>query len=317
MLVRQLNRLLLPKGSYKRQLLYLCISPRTNNNQVNARMAYEWNKDGLDLPGLPFDTFSWTGNTNLWKACQIFESNDIPRDVMIRLHETFLMFTRSAYISFTPEYYQYIAMDFPCKISTSLVSIGKSSLVSKIELLSQKHGNKSLACATYQVVAVDKGTRKSSIIPDWLREANPESTTKPRPTMMSALEIPKDDVDVFKYEVTVVPSDTDLYGHCNQNTYIRYCTDTATVAARKEKLKDFQYDMVHYTAKDVSVIYSGECTIGAVLTVHCWEDLTDNNALFFIIKSKDETIFHCTINFYSSQPTENANKSDDLASARL
>ena len=52
--------------------------------------------------------------------------------------------------------------------------------------------------------------------------------------------------DSHSYDVTVAASDTDINGHTNHTSYVRYCCDAAQVMVKAGTLQGFQVDIAKY-----------------------------------------------------------------------
>ncbi len=202
---------------------------------------------------------------------------------------------RAKAMSIFPEFYNRAKFHWPVTLASRIGHIGSTSMTS-IQELRDNQDNISLARDERKLVILDKKLRKPVEIPSRQSEMMKLLESEEKPLLIN---LPLPSGDVFKHNVYVRPSDTDMLHHVNQATWLQYCMDSAATGATKGYFQNFKIDPLALPVLKVQVVYSQEGFPGDVLSVSCWEDKERDDSLFFEITNTGagKTCVSCCIKF--------------------
>lgn len=192
---------------------------------------------------------------------------------------------------------------FPCKLSTEVISCGRSSfdLLSKITDL--KDGEV-LCWLAFKSTMVSMKNRKSDPIPDHIRYPLQSLARMNNPVVLKKYQPMSRPFKVFSYSCVMHPSDTDYNQHTNNRTYVQICLDAVSVAHMESDIFSYLMDPADFDIKSMKMWYVGESLLGDHLVCHTWPDESNGMIAHFQVDLKSKTIFHNSIEFYP--PTGNS-----------
>ena len=195
------------------------------------------------------------------------------------------------------------------ELAVYLVHIGRSSVHLYNEMM-DAHGHEFGKCLL-KMVFIDRTTRKSKAIPDWIRQdlkqdvnenllqlRSRETDLLKEANIPLTHTIPAKPEGAFHHSIKINPSEIDRNKHTNNTHYIRFCMDCASLALWDRKLPNFHGDVALYNVHKAKVLYSRETVLGDVLNVFVWPSEASPLELCFSIQNLGETIFSCIVSFY-------------------
>ncbi|KAL3836672.1 hypothetical protein ACJMK2_022094 [Sinanodonta woodiana] len=192
---------------------------------------------------------------------------------------------------------------YPIRASMCVSHVGDTSLTLDIVLFDCTTEEKLASCLT-KFVYVDLLTRKPGQLPSWMYmmtknvdESSPRTMSKPQ-----QLNIPS---DCFQFKVFAVFSDTDSNEHVNHSTYVRWCSDAASVAATTGNYSNFKMDIGSYSLEILEGYYIGELVVGDEAVVNTWQDENDYRKLYFAITKDSRRIFNAQFVYLNDIPSAN------------
>lgn len=145
--------------------------------------------------------------------------------------------------------------------------VGKSSFSYWRTLLDKETGE-IMAGSLNTWVYIDRSTRRPTELPVWFRRSfNARVPAEVQPPLDS---IPEKPVNTFTHSRVVAPSDTDIYAHVNQASYVMYAFDAAWHACEEGFFPSFKGNLHDYSTKDQNCLYMKEAKVGEVLNVDVW-----------------------------------------------
>ena len=199
-------------------------------------------------------------------------------------------------------------IDRPLFVSSRIMSLGKSTIDMQSDL-TDNDGVWLGSCKT-RFVVIDKITRKPTSVSKSLKDSLQEIVSGDRLEAMSPLRIPNSSssvtaLNVFSHSVRIRPSDMDWNSHTNHNSYIRLCTDVATVASKNGgHFKHFTGDICDYHVRRLRILYAGESSMGDLLLVRVWEKQGVDDTLCFVISKNLKPILHCSMQFFKNTKSQ-------------
>ncbi|XP_070556516.1 uncharacterized protein [Ptychodera flava] len=258
--------------------------------------------------GLPFDImheYDDAKKPNLWSHLKAFQSvrfhlwlTDGRLGDITRLQEetNTLLFLLGGVNHVSTKLYNLAAdsPQTPVMIRCFLNAIGRTSMGYGHELRTLE-SNELLGTLAVKVVCVDEKTRRPQAHPDWYINKYLPLVQEPETSLMKAHV---ENESCFRYKTTVLPSDIDNQDHLSYLSFLRYCSDCATVAFQCNAMKKFTGSFTQYKVKSVSLLYLSEANVNDELDIDIWEDGKQSDKLNFIISKAGEDIFHCSVQLH-------------------
>ncbi|GFO22931.1 hypothetical protein PoB_004943600 [Plakobranchus ocellatus] len=228
--------------------------------------------------------------------------------------ETFLDYTRISNQYFTfmsssefvmnPAMYDNDVPKWPVDMVFTQGYIGNSSIANKCEFFTCGDTDAGLDkillwTNTYQIVAVDKTTRKPTGLPDWFKDKFKGRGCMDKGFVLRPFQRP---ANTFALPFTVRWADTDGYNHTNFSTYAHWAVNalhaalliqsnsnehttnnvgtastglgegTASAAAAASALHGITKEIVARGLQKMQVTYMKECLEGELVETHVWQE---------------------------------------------
>ncbi|KAK3607794.1 hypothetical protein CHS0354_031291 [Potamilus streckersoni] len=190
---------------------------------------------------------------------------------------------------------------FPIRARISLSHVGMSSFSIDIVMYNDSTGEQLTSCVS-KLVYVDLITRKPSPIPSWFLEYQKNvykilNITVEKPKL---LNIPE---NCFTFRLRVYFSDKDTIEHVSQSTYVRWCSDVGSFAAKSGYYRNFREDIGVYPLERLETHYLGEMQAEDIAEVHTWQDITDFRELYFCVTKCSNVVFQAHFHFTNDIPS--------------
>ncbi|KAK7092307.1 uncharacterized protein [Littorina saxatilis] len=266
--------------------------------EVSADQTLSW----THFSHLSYDDFSRTETIQHWKLSKVFESGryhglyagvlDFPKIV----NRQFTLFVLGIEYTFHPDLWKVPkGMVFPFKISLEVVDMGRTSVTLFSQLVNTLDGRE-LATSRCKCVYTDRVTRRPVPWPQWIVHKYTPAINQKR-----SVDLPKAVPEVsalaYSYKVRVGASDTDINGHTNHGSYVRYCCDAAQAALKAGVLvlTPFHRDINRYPLKEHKIMYVGESAMGDNLQVLLWQPQGHEDTVHMVIRRKGNSDQHPVI----------------------
>ncbi|CAL1547718.1 unnamed protein product [Lymnaea stagnalis] len=255
------------------------------------------------FPGIAYDDYDREGGISPWKICRMFEAGRVVPflqgnflDYLNLCSKNFGIFVLGGDYYFdsclweVTRRYHY----FPYKISIELINVGQTSMTIR-EVLTNLLDNKEIATFYGTVVYVDKLAKRSQPLPYWHRTKYQGAASSEKVQLDSSVTKAPD--KAFKVKTLIAASDTDLNGHTNQASYVRFCLDAAEAARRANHLKLLTRDICRYPILKLSTSYRRETLAGEAITTSVWQDDTTPTVIHFALHCGDTLAFTACVTF--------------------
>ena len=176
---------------------------------------------------------------------------------------------------------------------------GKSSFCTTV-LWTDPRSTKEMAKFVTKVVVVKIKTRKPFPLEDFFYDGLEEHLNTVRRlgiVKRQPVAIPD---NVFRYKLKALHSDTDNNAHVNQASYVKWCSDAASVAATQKHLTHFQRHIELYACKTMELHYTGESVVNDELEFIVWEEGSDT--VWVSILCKGDVIFTMDLQIHEGPP---------------
>jgi len=158
-----------------------------------------------------------------------------------------------------------------------------------------------MGSSSFQVVAVNKSTRRPTQIPDWWKLRYSSSVIGNECLVLPVEHVPTT-VTSSCHEMKVPWSEIDIYGHTNFQSYIKFCFDAAAEAVKSDRYATFSGDILRYNVATIQSLYISESCANDVLRVVSWQSPDDPKEVHFSINKDDDgaskTLFQSCMRFY-------------------
>ncbi|KAK3797374.1 hypothetical protein RRG08_045732 [Elysia crispata] len=268
-------------------------------------------------PGMPFWSFELDprvpGFINILRVCEdclYFGSqqqmpgkkNQTLMQIRELVAENYIPFHGAHEYKINPEIYDEDVPKWPLKVKFSYVGRYGPLVHVQIQVFTAET-NKLLVTRTQTFSFVNTRTRKIDDLPEWYtRELDGKEVTNHTLQVDRMVKPEK----TYKYNTTVLFSDTDTFQHANYLTYIRFCQKAlrqavtecmrgATTSGQKQttgKLdqssawpRKVTADVMRKGVKSAKCRYFNECVGGDEVTVHLWEESDKPLWVFFSVET--------------------------------
>lgn len=258
------------------------------------------------FPGITYDDFDRGGGLCPWKVCRMFEAG---RAIPFNLGNytdwnNIAAGNRTAFVLGGEYYFDSCLWDvaskfsyFPYKVTLEVINMGKSSMTFR-QVLINKLDNKELATYYMKMVVVDKVTRRPAALPSWHRERfhhlDATLDKKAEFVLDTDTAVPE---SAFQAETLIAPSDTDLNGHTNQASYVRFCLDAAEAANKAGALEYIHGDICKYPILKICISYKRETNAGDRIFTSVWQDKLSPQTLHFASQLDGKVVSAASISF--------------------
>ncbi|XP_052254366.1 uncharacterized protein LOC127860371 isoform X5 [Dreissena polymorpha] len=192
-------------------------------------------------------------------------------------------------------------IDKPLHFIQYVSNVGKSSFSFVLDWIERGNGEILVRVIT-NIVLVNLQTRRPETLPEYffiglndhlkLAEAVLQTTEWNR-------KMPLEDLKMsYRVNIKVLHSDVDMYGHVNQATYFKWCSDATSEAAKSGHLPRFTKHIERYSVKEVQAIYKGEALANEVVTVAVQRNGEEDNVVTCAIENKGNVIFTMKMSLY-------------------
>ncbi|KAK7092327.1 uncharacterized protein [Littorina saxatilis] len=276
---------------------------RPGEVEVSADQTRTW----AHFSHLSYDDFGRTETLQHWKISKVFESaryfgfSKGMLDLKKIMKPKFTMFVLGMGCTFHQDLWKIPrGMVFPYKVSLEVVDIGRTSVTVFSQLVNKLDGRE-LATSSCKVVYIDRETRRPVAWPDWMVNKYNQAIQHRSPVHLPKA-VPEVSALAYSYQVRVGASDTDINGHTNQGSYVRYCCDAAQAALKAGVLTPFHRDINRYPLKEQEVLYVGESDMGDTLQVLLWQPPDRRDFIHFVIRQtgsgdQSSVIFYSNMTF--------------------
>ncbi|XP_076440116.1 uncharacterized protein LOC143279812 [Babylonia areolata] len=201
--------------------------------------------------------------------------------------EHIVYFTRCSHYNINPSVWTIPrGFIFPYKIGLQLAEVGRTSVTFSGQIINKLDGH-TLARGFVKLVFLDARTGQPALVPEWYSTKYANVAQPQNGPFLFTRVGPEPPATAFCYRVEVAASDTDLHGHTNQNSYIRFCCDAAQAAVTAKALPGFHTDIARYPLTEQATMYIDQSTTGDRLHVHLWQCPQRQSKIFFIVKRQD------------------------------
>ncbi|KAK3607795.1 hypothetical protein CHS0354_031292 [Potamilus streckersoni] len=281
---------------------------------IKSRVSEDRSSGEVILPGLWYTDFDRKigGKWTLWSIAKTFEAvryalffNGFINYYALR-EENHSIFMAGTLYEMFPAIHKLNAKKhwgplYPIRATMCVSHAGDTSLTLDIVIYDCTTKEKLASCLT-KFVYVNLLTRKAVLLPPWIYkmtinvdESSPRTISKPQ-----QLKIPS---DCFQFTVCSLFSDTDNNGHVNHSTYVRWCSDAASVAATTGNYSNFKMEIGSYSLERLEVYYIGELVVGDEAVVNTWQDDSDFRKLYFAITKDSRRIFNAQFVYLNDIPS--------------
>lgn len=194
------------------------------------------------------------------------------------------------------KYARVFGRHFPTKFYMYVSDAGRTSYCTTAKWIDLQ-SKEQIGTFITKIVCVSKKTRKPVPLPDFffngleehLKTINRRKIDRPLP-----VTIPQ---QTYRYPIKVYHSDTDMNAHVNQATYVRWCSDAASVAAIQKQLRHFHRHIELYPCRSMEISYLGEAIVNDNIEALVWET-GDTKSLKVAVMCKGSVIFTMDLEFY-------------------
>ena len=231
--------------------------------------------------------------------------------------------------TFFPALYTNAMLDFPITLKVRAGGLAKSAFSVVKSLQCQKTGK---PLYIEETVLVNADTRSHRAVPlqiDFLKkyEKGFNGRTVPRinsPIKPKQIPIVKDDGkcsasqtiflqqsdhhgahQVHHFQRQAVWSDLDHLDHVNQQNFVRFCLDAASLFTKQVNKPETNFTEGEMMLKHVQCVNKGEVLEGQIMDIFVWEARENFNVLYFQIEVNGKLVMNATLEFYP--PSVNSN----------
>lgn len=255
----------------------------------------------VTFKGVPYGDFDRTGHWSLWNVSRMYEGARMMLLTRNLFYYKELVNKKTAFyvikqtMKLRPEVHRDVTLFSPSmlRFKLDLLNLGNTSLTLQTKLYINETETY-IGTVLVTIVYVNRKSGRPLRIPDWVQDKWKEYKNKTPPINM---KIPPCPENVFSTKMETRYSDTDVNGHLNQSNYLQICLDCATEAAISGFYKQYSEDMCWYPVLDADVVYKRECLPGDKLDVVTWQDDTDCNIIYFIVRNGSKSIFEARFLF--------------------
>ncbi|CAL1536198.1 unnamed protein product [Lymnaea stagnalis] len=254
----------------------------------------------LTLPGLNLESLDFDGNpkvTSLLSLCNTARLSTLQRPYgessfqdMLSVTQDKMCFVTSTSVRLSKRLYDFRVPKWTLDAEIALSFVGNTSVANTVSFFLPGESNEPLWKHVFQIVTVDKNTRKPLALPDWFKAKYAGKGCDAKGLIIKPFQKP---TKTICEQIQVVSSDTDLNHHTSYIAYIGYALDAlhATVYRSKENdekktngvlLHSIDEDVISNGLQYVEVVYLNESLLGQSLDVHLWQVENDKNILFSI-----------------------------------